>query len=327
MLYNGARDKTAQAMAETLGWQGLSLDEVNTKARIWLARQAAGDPQARLALANAVWIQAGLALAADFARRIRQSYGGEVASLDFGQPEAASAVINAWTAEKTEQKIREIVTAALLAGATVVLENAIYFKGLWQRPFDKALTRSQAFTLPDGSQKTVAMMAQGGEFDYYEDTQMQMVRLPYGQSKMGMLICLPRPGVELAQARQALAAGWPEYTRRLEERDGYLALPRFNAEYAVELSAPLSQLGMGIAFTSQADFSAMGAGPLFISKVIHKTFVDVNEEGTEAAAATVVVAPRGAPIKSFQMVVKRPFLCAITSEVGRLLFLGQISEP
>jgi len=325
MVYNGAEGKTRAALARLLGLAGLPLREVNQGYSGLVALLEELDPDVRLDVANSIWVQQGITLAADFIQRIREAYAGEAAHLDFAAPEAAD-VINDWVAEKTSGKIKKLLTPPMIKRAIVVLVNAIYFKGIWAAPFDKAETTDGPFTLPDGNHKQIPMMHRTGRYGYYENETFQAIRLPYGNGLVSMYIFLPRPDLSLAALRGVLTAeNWQEWMGRFSETRVELALPRFRVEYGDDLLPPLKELaGPKMA---GPDFLGMGGDSLLISRVIHKTFVEVNEEGTEAAAATAVVMTRSRR-RLLQMVVDRPFLCAIRDdETGLVLFMGFVVDP
>ncbi len=326
MAYNGAEGETGAALAEALGVTGLSLQRVNEANAALIAMGKDLDPGVQLAVANSIWIKDGLGLSSDFMRSIESYYAGRAASLDFASPGAAE-VINAWVADKTHGKIQELVTAELIEEAILILINAVYFKGTWAEPFNRRKTRDRDFHLSGGEQKRVAMMSRSGEYDYYEDEDLQAVSLPYGDGRFSMMVVLPRPSSSIGELRQNLSpASWQRWASDLRPRRGEVALPRFKIEYGEDLLPVLRALyGGGV---SAEDFAAMGAGPLMISNVIHKTVLEVNEEGAEAAAATAAIMPRGFSSPPFEMIVNRPFFCAIRDNVtGLLLFMGLISGP
>ncbi len=326
MVYSGAEGETQAALAGLLGLKGLSLQEVHQGYSALIALLGELGPGIRLDVANSLWIREGIHLAADFVQRIQEIYGGEVAHVDFGNAEEAADIINGWVARKTEGKIKKLVPPPLLELAVVVLINAIYFKGIWAEPFDKGRTEEGLFTLPDGNRKRVLMMRRAGGYAYYEDEIFQAIDLPYGDGRVSMVVLLPRPDVPLAVLRKRTTAeNWQEWMGKLVRTRVDLALPRFRVEYGSDLLPVLQKIG-GPSLAGP-DFLGMGGGPLVINKVIHKSFVEVNEEGTEAAAATAVVMSRGMA-RAAQMVVDRPFLCAIRdNETGLVLFMGFVADP
>ena len=325
MAYNGAEGRTKQALAQVLGFAGLGLQEVNEAAAVFMSMQDGLDPKVQLAIANSIWVRIGLELGPDFIQRIRDYYAGEVAHVDFGDPGAA-ATINSWVAGKTNGKIKRLVTPALVRSAILILVNAIYFKGIWTNQFDEEETEERAFTLLNGSRKLTPMMSQGGRYDYYENESLQAVSLPYGERRISMVVFLPKPTISISEFRKSITIdNWQHWMSRFRSKEGDIVLPRFKVEYGVDLLRDL--VALGGPELAGVDFLGMGAGPLMISHVIHKTFVEVNEEGTEAAAATALLMAMGFGYR-FLMIVDRPFFCAIRdNETGMLLFMGYVLDP
>lgn len=329
MTYNGARGTTEQTIAKALGLDGLSLQEINA-ANQWLL--SIGDnlnSQIQIAFANSLWVKQGTSLDDDFVQRLKVAYLSEVANLDFANPDAAMT-INRWVAEKTQEKIKELVAPSQIRNAIIVLINAIYFKGIWTQQFDKDRTKERPFTLPDGSLRSHPMMSQSSQYLYYEREKFQAVSLPYGDGRVSMYIFLPKESSSIEEFQTLLTVeNWRSWMSRFYEMEGDIGLPRFKAEYCKVLNDALITLGMGEAFSDDANFEGMGAGALTISQVIHKAFIEVNEEGSEAAAATVVIMTRGGGVISkFRMMVNRPFFYAIRdNQTGALLFMGFVLNP
>lgn len=334
MTYNGAAGETAQGMARTLEIQGISLAELNRAYAELKTALENPDAKVQLEIANSLWARQGLAFKPDFIGRNQEFFNAEVTALNFDDPGAA-ATINGWVSNKTKGKIDKIVDR-IDNNSILFLINAIYFKGTWTKEFDKAKTKEDNFTLASGSRKRVPMMSQSGSYRYYENADFQAVSLPYGGGRASMYIFLPATTSSLAELQKKLtAANWDSWMSQFNHTDGDLALPRFRVEYEVTLNDALKALGMGAAFDGgHADFTRMiqqGGQNVFISQVKHKTFAEVNEEGTEAAAVTStemrttsIMQPR----KRFRMVVDRPFFCAIRdNQTGTVLFMGSITEP
>ena len=253
-------------------------------------------------------------------------------ALDFTAPRA-SGIVNAWAEKNTSGRIKNIVPGRLPGDTRMLLANAIYFKGSWDRKFDSKATRERPFHPLSGGQKQVPMMQQSGEFEYQEGNGCQAVRLPYAGRRLAMYVLLPEPGSNVNQLLTTLTDPvWQDQLlRQLQRRKGTIVLPRFKLEYGAELKPPLQAIGMTLPFSRTADFSGMSSSALYLSAVKHKSFVEVNEEGTEAAAATVgimslaLVRPVTPP---FEMVVDRPFLFAIADNLTRaILFIGVVFEP
>ena len=334
MTYNGAVGETKQGMERALETRGMSHLELNRAYSQLKAALESADPKVQLNIANSLWGKKGISFNPDFLQRNKQYYSAEVTTLDFGDP-GAPATINSWVADKTKGKIDKIVDQ-IDARAILFLINAIYFKGTWTAEFDKAKTKNEQFTTVAGKPKQHPMMHQSGDYNYYEDKGFQSISIPYGGGRVSMYIFLPTANVSLSAFQASLtAANWDAWMKRFAKTKGEIAVPRFKVEYEVGLNEALIALGMGTAFDpDRADFSGIVQGPdkAFISRVKHKTFAEVNEEGTEAAAVTSVemrttsaMQPRE---KTFRMIVDRPFFCAIRdNKTGTLLFMGAINDP
>lgn len=336
MVYNGARDETQQAMMNALEIRGMSLDEVNRANAALRTALTNLDPKVQLVIANSLWARQGIAFEPEFLQRNQDFYQAEVTELDFNDPRAA-AIINGWVSKQTKGKINQIIQR-INPLATLFLLNAIYFKGYWTVPFDKTKTREDTFTTLDGRQKKHPMMAQSGKFDYCRGQGFQAVSLPYGGGGVSMYVFLPDQNSNLIEFQQRLTAKeWAKMTTQFNRTEGRIVLPRFKIEYETDLNNALNALGMGVAFDqARADFSGICARPptpnIYLDRVKHKTFVEVNEEGTEAAAVTSIgMAAAGlllSPPKPFTMIVDRPFFCAIReNKTGTVLFMGSITDP
>lgn len=332
MTYNGASGETQQQMAAVLELQGMSLEELNQANAALETLLENADPKVQLAIANSLWANQQVEFKSDFIQRTQQFYKAEIASLDFANP-AVVNTINEWVNRNTEGKIPTILDE-VRPEDVMFLINAVYFKGQWQEEFDPAETSDRPFTLLDGSTKTHPLMSQTGNYLYQENDQFQSVVLPYGDGRLSMVILLPQPDVSLPQFYQEFlsAPNWDTAMTGLTRRDGTIQLPRFKYEYATRLNAPLQALGMERAFNpGMADFSNLTEQPSYINEVRHKTFVEVNEEGTEAAAVTSVGVRATSvqlPTEPFIMTVDRPFFFAIRdTESGAILFMGSVVNP
>lgn len=332
MLLNGAEGPTLEAMTKTLEAGGLSLAQLNAANLALRQALESADPKVEIAIANGLFGKVGMSFLPAFLETVRQHYAARLAPLD------GVETVNAWVNEKTRGKIPTILPPGSVTPQTIlVLVNAIYFKGLWDKPFPKAATAPQPFHLLDGGVKPHPMMSRSTSFRYYEDAALQAIRLPYGSGRLGMIVVLPAKGSSLKALVAGLDAGrWRSLVAGLKNRPGKLVLPRFKAEYSAELSRTLKAMGMELPFTEQADFKKLAQVPpgwwVKISAVFHKTFVEVSEEGTEAAAATAITMLAGSapppPEAPFTMVVDRPFVAAIEDgATGLVLFLGAIVAP
>ncbi len=330
MVYNGAAGETQQAMARAMELQGISLSELNQTNAELIKLLKNPDPKVQLAIANSLWARQGIPFKPEFLQRNQQFYDAKVTELDFKDP-GAVATINNWVSQNTRNKITEIIDR-LSPDEVMVLINAIYFKGNWSKQFDPAMTKKEPFFLETGNQKQHPLMAQSGEYRYLENEQFQAVSLPYGNSRqISMYFFLPRSGSNLSTFLQTLTAdNWKQWMQQFRNREGSIQIPRFKLEYETELTPVLSALGMGTAFSGRADFSGLSSVPVQIDQVKHKTFVEVNEEGTEAAAVTSIGirATAAMPSQPFNLVVNRPFFCVLRdNSTGTILFMGAIVDP
>ena len=326
MTYNGAAGETQRAMADVLEIESLGIDTVNrSNAALRDSLENTG-PKVEIAIANSIWSRQGVVFNPSFLERNREFYEAEIESLNFSDPQALE-VINGWVETNTNGKIKQILQR-IDPRTLIVLINAIYFKGSWQQEFDKSATRDGIFYLSDGSQKQVPMMYRKGAYPYFRGNNFEAARLPYGDGKVSMYVFLPNRDSDLnGFIEQLNAENWSEWMSQFRERaddDSEMILPRFKLEYEVKLNDTLEDLGMGIAFGGGADFSGMGP-QLFISEVRHKTIIEVNEEGTEAAAVTAVIGVESAP-PVFR--VDRPFFFVIRDDrTQTILFMGIVLEP
>lgn len=332
IVYNGAGGETQEAIAKTLELQGTNLQEINQANAELKASLNNPDPKVQLSIANSLWTKESIPFKPEFLQLIQNFYQAEVKNLNFSNPTAPS-MINNWVNQSTNGKINKIVD--VIEPKTVFLMlNAIYFKGNWTEPFPTEATQLGPFTLLDGTQKQHPMMRHqnSASFPYYENELFQAVSLPYGEGRMSMYIFLPNQGVSLKTFYEKLnAENWQQWMNQFNNLDNsgggvLISLPRFKLKYAIDLKDTLKALGMEIAFTKEANFSGMTPSSIWIDKIQHKTFVEVNEEGTEAAAVTNVASGvRSGPI---EMNVNRPFFFAIRdNQTGSILFVGSIVEP
>lgn len=337
MMLNGARGQTRKAMAAVLGLPArASLKQINEGKASLIGALTNSDPKVELAIANALWARKDVSFKKPFLDRNSKFYGAQCTALDFEDEQAALARINGWCSEKTMGKIPTILKSIPRA-AILYLMNAIYFKGAWTVEFDKSATRDRDFTLLSGSTRKHPAMFQSGNYRYLAGEGFQAVSLPYGGGRVSMYIILPDKSTSLASFNELLTPeNWTGWMSQFRHTEGDIVLPKFKLEYETDLIPVLASLGMGIAFDDvQADFSGMCVLPgenVKIGQVKHKTYVDVNEEGTEAAAVTSVGMVRTTSIRlpreRFTMIVDRPFDCAIVDNItGTLLFLGAIVEP
>ncbi|HKQ76379.1 MAG TPA: serpin family protein [Blastocatellia bacterium] len=332
MTYNGAAGETKKAMSRTLKIEGMNHAELNGASAELLKALKSSDQKIELAIANSLWARAGVKFNDAFLARNRQFYGAEISSLDFSDPQSV-ATINRWVNTSTKGKIGQILDR-IDPQQVMFLINAVYFKGQWEKRFEKTLTENQPFHMLGGQKKQVPMMTQSGNYLYYRGNKFQAVSLPYGAGDASLYLFLPDQGSSLEDFLKGLSfQKWEEWITSFNDTPGDVKLPRFKLDYENSLNEALKSLGMGVAFSArEADFSGIREQrDLFISDVKHKAIVEVNEEGTEAAAATSVgisiTSARQTP-ERFSFIADRPFLMAIRhSQTGAILFMGAVMEP
>lgn len=330
MTFNGASGKTKADMAKALQIDGLDLQTLNEANRSLRLALAGADPQVEISIANSLWAQNGYPFLPDFIDRNREFYAAEVRSVDFANA-GTVGVINGWVEDKTHGKIKDLVKR-LDPLTRLVLANAVYFHGLWSTPFKRSATTSRLFTLHNGASVTRTFMKQTGGYSYLKGQAFQAIRLPYGADRLAMYIVLPDARSGLPELlKQADEVHWTDWIKQMKPADGSICMPKFKLGYSTSLREPLIALGMQSTF-ADADFSGMtDSEQLFVSDIVHKSYLEVDEDGTVAAAATSVSFPGGLPgpgPKPFEMIVDHPFLCAIRDDkTGEILFLGAIYDP
>ena len=329
MAYNGAAGETKEAMRRTLKTEGLSLDELNEASAALINSLMSSDPKVELAIANSLWARREVKFREDFLERNRRFFAAEVASLDFGAPSALTT-INNWVSRNTKSKIPSIIDQ-INPDDVIFLINAVYFKGQWQNEFEEGLTKNEPFYSPSGPQKEVPMMSQSGVYQYYRGDKFQAVRLFYGDKAASLDLFLPDTDSSIDDLLKRLSfEQCGEWTGSFHKAEGDIKIPRFKMDYESSLNDPLKAMGMGVAFVGgKADFSGMrDQKDLYISEVKHKAVVEVNEEGTEAAAATSVGARLVSRPLKFTFVADHPFLMMIRDRrTDALLFMGVVVDP
>lgn len=343
MTYLGARDETALQIARTLQFRlpasGLHpafhklITALNGRNSAATGREQPADVQ--LFTANALWTQAGKPILPDFLKQIEINYNGGLYPVDFRHaPDEARQTINAWVEKQTRGKIKDLIKSHSIDAKTLlIITNAIYFKALWASPFLKEKTVQDEFHVSAGDRVRVDMMKQTGRFRYHDDATIQALELPYRGNTLAMVVLLPRAKDGLDGLESSLTPGKVDgWLTKLSSHRVDVSLPRFKLEAECELQDVLSALGMPVAFQpDKADFSGItGTRELAISAVVHKAFVEVEEKGTEAAAATGVVFARTAAIAQPPVVFRadHPFVFMIRDVgTGAILFLGRLVRP
>jgi serpin B len=350
MTYAGARGSTEQQMADTLHFalpQELLHPAFNSL-DMELSQRGEGakgkdDKGFRLNIVNAIWGQKGFTFLQDFLDTLAENYGAGIRLLDFrNAPEPSRIAINDWVSEQTEDRIKDLIPQGAIDPLTrLVLTNAVYFNAAWQSPFHKEATADGTFHLLNGSQLTVPMMHQTEHFGYAEGSDYQAVELPYDGSELSMLILLPQSGQFTAFEGSLNANKVAEIIQDLDFKKVSLTMPKFEFTSEFSLVKSLGDMGMPVAFTpplsdtcspTHANFSGMdGKCDLYITDVIHKAFVSVDEAGTEAAAATaVIVGVSSAPMPEqiVTMTIDRPFIFLIRDiQTGTIIFIGRVMNP
>ncbi len=331
MTYNGAGGDTARAMAEALLLQGMRPEEVNKAFADLQTILQNPDPQVELSMANSLWAREGVPFNEDFLQRSRDYFDAEITQLDFNLPGAAGA-INDWVKEKTKGKIDQMVQAPIDPLTVLFLLNAIHFKGHWSVPFDEQKTRDMPFTLEEGTVIEHPVMFSEGDYRILQTDSFQAAALPYGKNgRVNMYLFLPALDSSLAGFYAELnRENWDSWMKSFREQQAEIGLPRFKFGFEATLNDALKALGMGPAFDpGTADFSGMRSqADLYISEVKHKTFIEVNEEGAEAAAATSVEMRLTAMPEVFTLIIDRPYFFAIVDDqTGAILFMGSVSDP
>jgi serpin B len=336
MTYEGAIGKTAEEMLSVLGFPGNENvrrtgfqsinNEMNKK-----------DKSYNLSTANALWAQKDYSFRADYFSTTSNYYGGKVTNLDFaGDTENSRQTINRWVEEQTNNKIKDLIPAGGVDAMTrLVLTNAIYFKGNWLIQFNKNNTKERDFRVSPDRTVKAKMMNLAGEkavFNYGETDKLQILELPYDGKELSMILLLPR-GDDIKSFEDSLSAeNLASWENSMEEKQVDVFLPSFKFETKYNMAKTLKEMGMPTAFSQAADFSGMtGKKDLFISEVIHQAYVDVNEEGTEAAAATAVIMSNTAIMEPPKIPVfnaDHPFIFLIQDKAsGNILFMGRVSDP
>ncbi|HEY9450834.1 MAG TPA: serpin family protein [Gemmatimonadaceae bacterium] len=328
MTATGAAGETLDSMRTVLGYPNVELQEMDESYRSLIDLLRGLDPSVDFRIANSIWYRDGLSVEQSFVDATKKYFDAEVASLDFGSP-GAVGTINDWVKRSTNDKIDEIITT-IPDDIVMYLVNAIYFKGSWTAQFDRSMTSDQPFYAANGSHPSVPMMWVEGNFPAAATGEYTAVELPYGGGAYSMVIVVPGEELSVDSLITELDTDrWEALLAGLTEHNGIVELPKFRLEWKDSLEAPLIDMGMGIAFDpNRADFSRISRQTsLLISSVDQKTFVNVDEEGTEAAAVTSVgIGPTSAPSPLLR--ADRPFLFAIRERFsGTLLFIGKMAVP
>ncbi|MGZ2369800.1 serpin family protein [Ancylomarina sp. YFZ004] len=328
MTYNGAEGETQTAFENTLHFTDLSRYQINTiykKLQNYLKRI---DPKVRMNIANSVWSKRGTMVEEEFKNNIKEFYEAEFRIEDFSNPATLDA-INDWVEDKTEGEIQNIL-GKIDPNAFMYLINAIYFKGEWAKPFDIKDTYPGDFTDEEGVISRANYMTTNMHIGYLSNDLFTALELPYGNKDYAMVILLPNEDKKIADIVDELNdANWNQWMNAFLRPELNVHLPKFKFEYKQELNDVLIQLGMENPFSGAADFTGISKDvPLRISSVIHQSFIEVNEEGTEAAAATVVVVGETSTGPPSTIHINKPFVFVIKEkQTNSIVFMGNVKKP
>jgi serine protease inhibitor len=330
MLANGANGATRQAILKTIHSDGQSADALNSANHL-LIEQINRTTTVQLATANGLFVDNSSKVNPQFTQTLQSAYGAEAENVDFRSP-ATAQKINAWVERHTNGRIPKILDQ-IDPSTMMILADAIAFKGKWSIPFETKLTEPHSFKGSHGVRK-VAMMSHSARYSYSSQSSMETIRLLYADGTFAMYVVLPKDDAAMRSFLQGLTAEqFSAYVSSLESRSGTIQLPRFSVTYRENLNKTLAKLGMEVAFENGADFSRIRQRPaqLRVSEIQHASFLKIDEEGTEAAAATttgMALASARPVTQPFHMVVDHPFFVAIRDErSGQILFMGVIEEP
>jgi len=330
MISNGASGNTLTEMQDVLGFpaSSFSLDDLNNYNQKLTTALLDLDNTTQLGIANSIWVKQGFKVYDSFVNVNKQMYDAQVQELDFTSP-TAKDVINRWCAEQTNDCIKEVIKV-IPANARMYLLNALYFKGIWASQFEKSATRQENFTNSDGTQQKVNMMNQTEMFNYTQNSTFSIAELPYGNEAFSMVILLPSGGKTLDESLSELTSeNWKEWNSNMVGKQLQVKLPRFKVEYDKTLIDDMIAMGMKDAFDgNKADFSKMSAAELYVGILQQFTYINVDEEGTEAAAVTVggMLDSAGLPV-TIPFYVDSPFAFMIKEKsTGAILFMGKVTK-
>jgi serpin B len=336
LTFDGAKGETSKEMAKVLDLARVDVAKGNEDYKKLVEAVGAKPSKASsfvFSTANSLWANQKTKLKPTFVEMAKDVFDAEVKNLDFAKPDSADK-INVWVSERTHGKIDKIISG-LSDKEILVAVNAAYFKARWETVFKPEMTKPADFKTGSGASKKVSMMTLHSSFPYLENDRMQAVELPYNDERTGMVVLLPSEKSSLPDLRKSLTADtWTAWMKKMEKKKGELSMPKFTIGFQASCKDALVAAGMKQAFSGNADFSGIveGAGKASLSDVVHKTFVKVDEEGTEAAAASAVTG-RGmmgdfSDEKPFKMVVDRPFFFAVVNlKTHAILFAGQVTDP
>ncbi len=326
MTVNGAANSTRDSILKALRVSDTSMADLNKSYRDLTASLLSVDSRVIMDIANSVWTEKDFSVKAPFANTLTSYYDAQAKSFDITDPTVPTQ-INSWISDRTNGLIKNMISQ-LDDNTVMLLINAIYFKGMWKTQFDASATTSRTFTKPDGSTENVPTMYESENQKVYRGNGFYVAEIPYGQGNYVMDIILPDNNDLSAVTSSLTAASLSTWTTSLTSSKVNLYLPKFKYGYNISLHNVLSLMGMGIAFTDAADFSNISDIPLLISKVLHQAYIQTDEEGTEAAAATVVVIEPTSVIQSVTIDVNHQFIYLIREvTTNSVIFMGKVTDP
>jgi serine protease inhibitor len=331
MTLNGSANNTLEAMRKALRLEGKTIDQINSTYLKLMTDMVPIDKRVVVEIANSVWIEKKLVVKQPFITDLKKWYIAEARDIDVMDPKAVD-IVNGWIAEKTHDKITDMLDR-IDPGLSMLLINAVYFNGKWRYQFDKKDTRDELFYANSSVPNTVPMMHLKENLKVIKRNNLTIAEIPYGQGNYSMVVILPDENVTTSEVVKVLTpSNWQEWMNLLTDNTHKveLSMPRFKYKYKRNLNDDLINLGMEIAFTGNADFSKISDQVLMISRVLHQTFIETNEEGTEAAAATVVEMVYGSanPASVEKVTLDHPFIYFIReSTTGTIIFMGRVGDP
>lgn len=329
MTYNGSGGSTKTAFEETLRLTGFDQHEINYIHSALIKHLIKVDPKVTMEIANSIWVNHFYTIVKEFSDTSIYYYDAEINSLDFLDPGSVD-IINNWVSDKTHDKITEVLDR-IPPDAVMYLVNALYFYGSWKFEFDEKDNLPINFYYEDGSNSEVEGMRLETDIGYYANETFSLAELPYGNDKYSMILILPNEGHNTLDVVDELSSeNWGSWMENIYDRKVNLHMPKFKFEYRTLLNKALSNMGLSEAFGGGAEFPKLveESNSLYISRVIHKTYVDVNEKGTEAAAVTVVEIRETAAVDSVYFVLNKPFLFVIREKTSNaIVFMGKVGNP
>lgn len=330
MLYNGAEGDTKEEIAEVLGVKGIEAGDLNQANASLMSILASDTEEIELRIGNSIWLNDSYQFQEQFTASNRDYFNAEIEEIDISD-KASAVEINEWVQDATNNKIKKMAEEPLDSNIVAMLLNAVYFKGNWQHKFEADATKESTFMGEGDKKSTVEMMKLEERVPYLETDSFQAVSLPYGDGEMDMKLFLPSSSSSLEEFRKALnTENWKRWNGEFSGRQGLVLMPKFKMEYQIILNDAMKELGMPSAFDENADFPHIveGDSELAVTSIAQKTYLDINEEGTEAAAATSITVGESEDAEPpFTMKIERPFFLAITDvESGAILFMGEIKD-